>query len=67
MTALAIFASIDRLPLDLAARHDTDAAFMVAALATVALGPMLINAVVLVRHRKRPDAALPANDGNREF
>ena len=44
----------------LAIRYERVDAFMIAAVGTLILGPVLINAVVLVRHQMRLDTAPPA-------
>jgi uncharacterized membrane protein YjjP (DUF1212 family) len=49
----------------LAINYEDVDAFMIAAVGTLVLGPVLINAVVLVRHQMRLDAA-PPSGGRRE-
>lgn len=63
--AIAIFVSICSCLLAVAARDDMNTANMVAALGVSILGPVLVDAVVLIRHRIRLDAAPPARDGTR--
>ena len=64
--ALLIFGGICFLLGALAARNDTDTALMAVSVGTVVMGPVLVNAVALVRHQMRLDRAPPIDPGSRE-
>lgn len=66
LATLSVFAVACWLLVTLAAEDDTNTGYMIASVGTFVLGPMVVNAVVLVRHQMRLDAAPPAKDGSRQ-
>ena len=64
VAAILIFVSVGWALTSLAGQYEHIDAFMIAAVGTIVFGPMLANAVLLVRHQMHLDKAPPTDSGN---
>ena len=64
--ALIGFGLVTAILVYLAVENEGTDAYLVAAAGMIVMGPVLVNAVTLVRHETRLDAAPPRQDGSRE-